>query len=119
MKEVLFPSLKVYGLRAAHSNGLARIVNADCMPHCNPPRVPPCVPEGRDESAHSLKRQTLDQDPLSDVLSRWLWAVATFHSLILPRAKGAAGTHPPGSSWNVWPETSSTLSLIKLSVPSL
>ena len=77
------------------------------------------VPEGRDGSAHSLKRQTLDQDPLSEVLSRWLWAAAAFHGLILPRAEGAAGTHPPGSSWNVWAETSSTLSLIKLSVPGL
>ena len=83
------------------------------------PHGPPCVPDGRDGSAHSLKRQTLDQDPLSKVFSRWLWAVAAFHGLILPRAEGAAGTHPPARGWNMWPETSSTLSLIKLSVPGL
>lgn len=62
-------------------------------------------------SAYSLERQTLDQDPLSKVLSGWLRVATAFYSLILPRARWDPGIRPPGRRWNAWSGTSATLSL--------
>lgn len=49
--------------------------------------VGPHTPKGRGGSAHSLQRQTLDQDPLSKVFTGRLRAAAAFHGLVLPRAR--------------------------------